>query len=241
MPSQVWGRSPQEAYENPYEYGIQKQFVREAHALLGRLNDKLQKYSMKFHKDDYSEKKAIWMLQLDALTSLQDSLDALQSKKHRVAAKLFRDVIETLDLAAYFYSSTKDSKKNLKKWYHDTVIPHRVYRDYIRKTKGVKIAEKRKNLYSSLSRFTHRTYRALLDGYGLGKNDMLWHDRYKNTEFLVLPQTIAAYYALLSHLIIEFLEEVFTRKLLNENEIKNIIRDSLEVKTTPRCFSLKLE
>lgn len=29
MPSQVWRRDPQEAFEEPYEYGIQDQFVRE--------------------------------------------------------------------------------------------------------------------------------------------------------------------------------------------------------------------
>lgn len=67
MPSQVWGRSPQEASDNPYEYEIQDQFVREAEALLKRLNIGLQIYSMKFHRDDHSVRKAVWMLQLDAL------------------------------------------------------------------------------------------------------------------------------------------------------------------------------
>ena len=28
MPSQVWGRDPQEAYREPYEYAVQDQFVR---------------------------------------------------------------------------------------------------------------------------------------------------------------------------------------------------------------------
>ncbi len=30
MTSFIWGRSPQEAYENPYEYEAQEQFSREA-------------------------------------------------------------------------------------------------------------------------------------------------------------------------------------------------------------------
>ena len=37
MPSIVWGRDPQEAFEEPYEYCAQEQFVGEADALLRRL------------------------------------------------------------------------------------------------------------------------------------------------------------------------------------------------------------
>jgi len=29
MPSIVWGRHPQEAFDNPYEYAAQEQFTRE--------------------------------------------------------------------------------------------------------------------------------------------------------------------------------------------------------------------
>ena len=100
MPSVVWGRTPQEAYDNPYEYEAQDQFVREAKSLLKHMNTVFQKYSMRFHRDDHSIKKAVWMLQLDALDSLKDALDALVNKKHRVASKLFRGIVETLDLAA---------------------------------------------------------------------------------------------------------------------------------------------
>lgn len=37
MPSQVWGRDPQEAYREPYEYAVQDQFVREARSLFAAL------------------------------------------------------------------------------------------------------------------------------------------------------------------------------------------------------------
>jgi hypothetical protein len=33
MPSQVWGRDPQEAFEEPYEYAVEDQFAREARTL----------------------------------------------------------------------------------------------------------------------------------------------------------------------------------------------------------------
>ena len=37
MPRRVWGCDPQEAFDQPYEYDLQKQFAREAKAVLGRL------------------------------------------------------------------------------------------------------------------------------------------------------------------------------------------------------------
>ena len=37
MPSLVWGRDPQEAYENPYKDAMEEQFRREANQLLTRL------------------------------------------------------------------------------------------------------------------------------------------------------------------------------------------------------------
>ena len=102
MPSIVWGRNPREAYRNPYEYKAQDQFVREAEKIINKLFSELLKYAMKFKRDDTSIKKAIWMLQIDAVDSLQDFLILMKQKNHRVAGRLFRDVMETLDLAAFF-------------------------------------------------------------------------------------------------------------------------------------------
>lgn len=34
MPSIVWNRHPEEAYKNPYEYEVQKQFIRECRRVL---------------------------------------------------------------------------------------------------------------------------------------------------------------------------------------------------------------
>lgn len=240
MPSLVWGRSPQEAYNNPYEYEVQDQFVREAKALLGKLNAAFQKYSMKFHKDEQSVKKAVWMLQLDALDSLRDALYSLINKKHRVAAKLFRDVVETLDLAAFFYTDTKESNNQLKKWYRDKIIPHRIYRNFIQKTEGADAAKTKADYYSSLSRFTHRTYGTLLYGYGLGQGDMIWHDGYHDSGLLILPQTISMYFAVLADLILEFIKEAKARGLLTEEETKEAIVNSFETKTVPRRFMPRL-
>lgn len=240
MPSLVWGRSPQEAYDNPYEYEAQDQFVREAKSLLKHMNTVFQKYSMRFHRDDRSIKKAVWMLQLDALDSLKDALDALVNKKHRVASKLFRGIVETLDLAAYFHMNSNKSNRQLEKWYNDEVIPNSLYRDFIKETKGTKAKEEKTDYYSTLSKIIHRTYKVLLYGYGLGAGDMIWHDGYNNSGLLILPQTISMYFVILADLILNFPREASVRGILSEKEVKEVIVQSLETKTVPRRFSLRL-
>lgn len=240
MPSLVWGRSPQEAYDNPYEYEVQDQFVREAKSLLKHMNTAFQKYSMRFHREDHSIKKAVWMLQLDALDSLKDALGALVNKKHRAASKLFRGIVETLDLAAYFYMNSNKNNRQLEKWYNDKVIPHRNYRNFIKKTKGIKAKEEKTDYYKTLSRITHRTYKVLLYGYGLGAGDMIWHDGYNNSGLLILPQTISMYFAILADLIFFFLREASVREILSKKEVKEVIVKSLETKTVPRRFLQRL-
>lgn len=240
MSSLVWGRSPQEAYDNPYEYEAQDQFVREAKSLLKHMNTAFQKYSMRFHREDHSIKKAVWMLQLDALDSLKDALDALVNKKHRVASKLFRGIVETLDLAAYFYMNSNKSNRQLEKWYNNEIILNSLYRDFIEETKGTKAKKEKTDYYSTLSSITHRTYKVLLYGYGLGAGDMIWHDGYDTLGLLILPQTISMYFAILADLILNFLREASVRGILSEKEVKKAIVESLETKTVPRRFLLRL-
>ena len=114
---------------------------------------------------------------MDALDSLFDCLYALKTKRHRVAGKLFRDIVETLDLAAFFSSETQKSNRLMEKWFNDEIIPHRVYRDYIGNTKGNEVADEIGKHYRRLSKFTHRSYRVIMDGYSLGANERLVHDK----------------------------------------------------------------
>lgn len=236
MPSIVWERDPQEAYKNPYEYEAQKQFVREAKKMLNKLFKELMKYSRKFKREDTSIKKAIWMLQTDAVDSLRYCLLLLKQKNHCVAGRLMRDVIETLDLAAFFHSNTNNSNRKLQKWYEDKIIPHSVYRDFIKRTKGNDEAEKLKESYIMLSKIAHRTYRTLAYGYILGRGNFLVYEGTYKKGLLEPPETIAMYYALLANLIIITLIAINNCGLVLNFTIKKIWKDSLEAKTVPRRF-----
>ncbi|MDQ6633090.1 MAG: hypothetical protein M3Y82_15265, partial [Verrucomicrobiota bacterium] len=189
------------------------------------------KYLMAFHQDERSLKKAVWMLQMDALNALSDCLELIESKRHRIAGRLFRDVVETLDLAAYFSSDSAKSRANLEKWFCDEIIEHHFYRDYIGKTMGPNAAEERKVFYRQLSKFTHRTYRALLKSYSLGAGNMMVYDGYHKSQSLVLPHTIAAYFAILAGLITQFCDEAMIRGILLKNIVSQARLDSSQIDT----------
>ena len=248
MSSIVWQRDTQEAFENPYEYGAQDQFRREASILLNNLYKILNSNLKQYKLDDTSVEKAVWLLQVDALDGLFDALEAIEFKRHRVASQLFRGVMEALDLAALFASRSSKSMGLLTKWYNNEVILHREYRKHIEASKGAKAKEERAKLYKALSQFTHRTYRAILDGYVRGAGDRLMHDRSGLTigltgsesegpdVALVLPATMSAYHAVLAQLIIFFAGEIVARGNLPVLDVTKAFTESLEDHTVPRRF-----
>lgn len=126
MASIVWGRHPQEAYDNPYEYDAQDQFVREAKELLTQLQLKLDRFTMAFHRDDQTLEKATWMLALDLIDALLESVQLFEEKRHRIAFRLFRDVVETMDLLRVLHSNKPLAMKALHLWYEDETESPRV-------------------------------------------------------------------------------------------------------------------
>lgn len=238
MTSIVWGRHPQEAYDNPYEYEAQEQFLREAIALLADLNTRLDRLTLQFHKDEKSLEKATWMLSLDLVDSLQESLKLLHEKRHRAAARIFRDVVETIDLLHVLHSKTDKADTALVKWYENETIPHREARKHLEETEGEEAALQRKVFYDQLSKFTHRTYRALLHSFSLGRENRLVHDSH-SIGLLVLPQTIASYLAILADLIQQASSCLSEVGAIPAEHIQHAWLTALEAHTVPRRFLMR--
>lgn len=236
MASVVWGRHPQEAYDNPYEYEAQDQFVREARELLSQLQVALDHFTIEYHKDDRSLEKATWMLAVDLNDALLESIELFQEKRHRIAFRLFRDAVETIDLLQVLHSKTPRAQKALQRWYENETIPHRESRMHIEEQEGKDAAAKRKEYYAQLSKFTHRTYRALLKSYSLGRDEMLIHDS-RSMRMLVLPQTIASGLAVLSDLIIQATECLKQCGALTLEEVANAWLVAIELHVVPRRFA----
>lgn len=235
MPSIVWGRHPQEATDNPYEYAAQAQFVREATALLKQLNSDLDKFTMKFHRDEESLEKATWMLVLDLVDALREITNLLVDGRHRVAFRLFRDVVETIDLLSVLHASNPMAERTLRDWYKDRTISHVDSRKHIEEMHGSDPANARREYYKQLSKFTHRTYRALAKSYTLGHGDMLVPDTHR-PDMLVPPQTVAAGFAVLADLIKQATKCISKCGPLSCDEIAAAYELSWEPDTIPRRF-----
>lgn len=236
MPSFVWDRRTDEAYSEPYEYGGQEQFSREAKRALKHLKEHYSKRNQTFHREDKSTEKAVWMLQVDGLEALSDALLMTDEKKHRIASRLFRDAVETVDMSAYFYLAEKDAQRHLDKWYENEVIPHRRFREFIKKSHSDDEVSNLSSLYGDLSKYTHRTYKAISTSYIRGRHDLLAYDGFRDSSILVLPHIISFCYALTAALIKRFMNVAQRTDQIDKETIDRIWEDSLEKETVPRRF-----
>ncbi|MDE1236837.1 hypothetical protein [Vibrio aestuarianus] len=236
MASFVWGRDPQEAYRNPYEWDANRQFSIEARTILENFFADLMKKNMCFEKSETSLNKAEWMLLTDATDSLIEALENLDKSRHRITSRLFRDVIENLDLLTYFRAETHQSQKDLRKWFKGEFIPHRVSREYMRETDGESARKQRAKYYQDLSAFTHRTYKALCDSYALGQGDKLVYDTVTESRMMVLPQTLSAYYCVLSDLIIQLSTSLQQSEFVSTEQLASYWSEVVETGSVPRRF-----
>jgi hypothetical protein len=210
----LWFQDLDDVVRNPYDYENQQLFIKEAMGVLNKIYSLYDKYQLRFHVDDISLNKCIWMLQIDALDTLRDCIFLIEQNKHRIVGKMFRDIVETLDFA---YLIRSHPQKYLNKWFNGEEIKHAEYRDYIKNIKGAKAKEEASELYHNLSKFTHHTYYALKNSYSLGVDNMMVYDSH-SPEILVLPQTISQYLWMIGFLIKKFIKEMKDSKIFNDGE-----------------------
>ena len=236
MPSFVWNRDVEDAWQEPYEYEGQEQFHREAEKLLHLVKTSYAEKDMFFDRDEKTLEKALWLIQVDALEALIDSLVLTQEKRHRVASRLFRDAVETMDISAYFHLAGEKAKNDIEKWYENEVIPHKRFRAFIKDYECPDKAKDLSTLYSDLSKYTHRTYNAITKSYILGRENKIAYDGFSKTGHRVLPHVISVSYAIIAALIKRFLTIAEYTQQIGSDQIKEIWSLSLEEETVPRRF-----
>lgn len=240
MPSFVWERDVVDAWLEPYEYGGQDQFLREAKKVISLLKGHYSRKDMHFDRDERSLEKAVWLIQVDTLEALSDALALTEEKRHRVAARLFRDAVETMDTSAYFYLAKEKATTDLENWYEDEVIPHRKFRAFIRDYECKDKAKGLSELYGDLSKYTHRTHSAIMRSYILGRKNKIAYDGFVEDEFRVLPHVISLSYAVIAALIKRFITVAENTEQLSLAEADGIWKKSLEKETVPRRFGAGL-
>jgi hypothetical protein len=228
MKSGFWIKSFDEIKNDPYNYESQQSFLNEALEILDEIFKKYDKYQGRFSLDERTLEKAIWMLHLDALDSLRDCIYLLKSKKHRIVGKLFRDIMETLDLATLFWEEREGESNNLTRWYENKVIAHSEFRRHLKNTRDQYISDDSKEMYKELSRWSHHCYMPLKNSYSLGGKDakMLIYD--SHSEILVLPQTLSQYIWEIKELILYFLVNIKMVGLIDWNEIKAFLNRTIQ-------------
>jgi len=217
MSSKLWTQALEEVKRSPYDHEPRNQFIKEARMLLNKIYKSFENYQLKFHKNDRSLKKAIWMLQIDALDTLRDSIELIDQKKHRIVGKMFRDVLEKLDLASLFYEKGESDRTYLEKWYDGEIIEHRKYREHLQSRFGAEASNNQKEFYKELSQWIHPTYYVLGNSYCLGEGEMLGYD--SHSELLISPWTISQYMWMLSLLIQVFIDRIENCGLVSTDEI----------------------
>ena len=154
-------------------------------------------------------------------------------------ARVFRDAVEAIDVMRFLHSGSANAASALRKWYGNETISHGEVRKLIEQLDGAEAANQRRVFYQELSKFTHRTYRALLHSVSLGRDDLLVHDSH-GSGHLVLPQTIAAYMAVLADITVQASGSVSATGLLSVDEVVEAWGVALESHTVPRRFAMRV-
>lgn len=226
MPSMVWNATSQQMYDSPDGYSDQTAFLNEADALLSRFQELQIRLALGLTRDDRSREKAIRMLHIDAADALMGCIFLLREKRPNAASRLFRDVLETLDLAAHFARDTTESRVDLEKWFANEVVQHSRSRGSARVVLGPDIAAAMSDRYRDLSRFTHRTYAVLLQSYGLGAEGRIWHEgllsRHLRPGGTAIPQILAQYLPVVAQLIFMYIEHAVGLGTLTEDQVNTV-------------------
>lgn len=239
MTSFVWERDTTDAWNEPYEYEGQKQFQREADSVIEILKEHYSKKDMTFDRDEASLEKAIWLIQVDALDALSDALILTKEKRHRIASRLLRDTMETMDLSVYFYLSGEKAKANLDKWYKDEVIPHNIFRVFILNHECEDNAKKSGDLYRYLSKYTHRTYNSIMKSYLLGRDNKIAYDGFAKSRHRVLPHVISFSYAAIAALIKRFVDVSLSTNQISISQVNDMWSVAMEKETVKKRFGLE--
>lgn len=235
----IWSRDPQEAMDNPYEWGAQRKFVKEANDFLRKIRKHIIE-NTSFTKDDSSKEKAIWMLSLVALDSAIEITISLKRNQIHVIYHLLRSIQEALDLATFFSFGVETSTKMLNKWYMGEIVSHGVYRDYLKKIGKKDKSEHLNEIYKVLSKFNHNAYPTLLYSYFLDSHGFIHHYGRYEADLTKPANTIAMLHAVSAQVILKLSFQLPILKVLDRSVLLDFIGDQKRKRIVRRKYQIKI-
>ena len=198
MKSELWDKDSIKAFTTGYSTEELDFFDKECEEFLTVVINLSRNLNDKFSAESTELKKASWLILNDISCSLFDCLSELKKGNIRIAGRVFRDVLENMHLLELLNKS--DDGKLLKKWFENEFIPHRTYRDWLKK-KDDKLATLTRDVYQLYSQFSHRTFKPISESYYTNENGNLeykWHlDRQNHKDLKILSK----YYSHLSYFV----------------------------------------
>ena len=99
------------------------------------------------------------------------------------------------------------------------------------------VRERLRSAYSDFSKYTHRTYRALLMSYILASEDKLAYDGFRRLDpGYVLPHVVSFLYSVIAMLIKRFVDFAIATEQVSEVQAQALWAKCLESETVPRRF-----
>jgi hypothetical protein len=223
----LWHLSVQQAISKILKARLDKDVVKQASELLEGFRALLRMHNLRFSTKSTASRKAIWLLLSDALGSLRDAVHAIETKRYRIAATLFRTADETMALAAYFSSGTSKSEKDLHRWYQNMVIKQERVRQWLEASESHEAAMASKKNYRILSRLAHRTYLSIMHGAALAPKSRLALVDFIDNRPITPIKTLAEYCGVLIWLISRFSDELIRTSMASSKAVRRVWIDVL--------------
>jgi hypothetical protein len=225
MKSELWDKNSTKAFTTGYSTEELDFFDKECEDFLTVVINLSKTQNNKFDVKSRELKKANWLILNDISCSLYDCLSELKKGNIRIAGRVFRDVLENMHLLELLNKS--DDGKLLEKWFDNEFIPHRTYRDWLKK-KDEKFATLTRDVYQLYSQFSHRNFKPISESYNTNQNGNLehkWHLDRKNSNDLKIS---SKYYSHLSYFVFNSSLNYGDYKILNSFELSVMANEALK-------------
>ena len=198
MKSEIWKTDFSKAYEDGYTIEEINSFYSEAELLLRQLVNYFESLNGKYSIENKDKNLLIYLVLNELINSLYDAVLVLHNGNIRMASNVFRQVMECRDIIKLIHS--ENGEEYIGKWFNDEYIPHSDYRKLIG-DEDLELKDLTKNIYQRYSKYSHRSYSAIIDSYVL-KTEKLHFNRQLDLNSTAQRKILSRYYAHLATFIL---------------------------------------
>ena len=226
MKSEIWKSDFSKAYESGYTIEEISSFNSEAELLLRQLVNHFESLNGNYSIENKDKNLLIYLVLNELINSLYDAVLALNNGNIRMASNVFRQVMECRDIIKLIH--TENGNDYVEKWFNDEYIRHSDYRRIIG-DEDLELKDLTKNIYQRYSKYSHRSYSAIIDSYVL-KTEKLQFNRQLDLNNNVHRKILSRYYKHLAQFILNVGLDPLEYDLISEFRMGVIMSNLLDEK-----------